>query len=105
MFTVVEPAANPAGTEIVNTEDPDVVSAGGSKVAVTPSGRPVTLKVTIKLNPLVGVSVTLRVAVPPAAGNVIQLVSSEIPKSFGATLSVALATCVRVPLVPMNESP
>jgi hypothetical protein len=40
-------------------EDPEPVTELGLKVAVAPEGRPDTLKVTVPLNPLEGVTVTV----------------------------------------------
>jgi hypothetical protein len=40
-------------------EDPEPVRELGLKVAVAPEGKPDTLKVTVPLNPLEGVTVTV----------------------------------------------
>jgi len=40
-------------------EEPEVVTEPGLKLALEPAGRPVTLKVTVPVNPPEGVTVTV----------------------------------------------
>jgi hypothetical protein len=39
--------------------DPDVVTVAGLKLAVAPEGRPLALKLTVPVNPVTGVTVTV----------------------------------------------
>jgi hypothetical protein len=39
--------------------DPDVFTVAGLKLAVEPDGRPLTLKLTVPVNPAPGVKVTV----------------------------------------------
>jgi hypothetical protein len=49
--------ALPVTTDIV--VDPDVFTAVGLKVAIAPEGRPLALKLTVPVNPVTGVTVTV----------------------------------------------
>ena len=53
----------PAGVVALETtvivEDPDVVIDVGLKVAVTPDGSPLTLKITVPMNPADGKTVAV----------------------------------------------
>ena len=53
----------PAGVVVldvtVNVEDPDVVTDAGLKLAVAPVGSPLTLNVTVPVNPPDGVTVAV----------------------------------------------
>jgi hypothetical protein len=54
----------PIGVELkvltVKVEDPDGPTELGEKLAVAPEGNPVTLKLTLPVNPLDGVTLTLK---------------------------------------------
>jgi len=43
----------------VNVEEPEVVTDVGLKLAVAPNGRPLTLNVTVPLNPADGITVAV----------------------------------------------
>lgn len=43
----------------VKVEEPEVVTDAGLKLAVAPVGSPLTLRFTVPVNPLVGVTVTV----------------------------------------------
>jgi hypothetical protein len=47
--------------------EPDPVTVSGLKLPVTPEGSPDVAKLTVPLNPLLPVAVTVYVALPPAA--------------------------------------
>ena len=72
--------------------------------ALAPAGSPLTLKVTVELNPLDGVAVTLYDAVLPAVtvwlGGV--ALTEKSPAEF--TTRVSEVECVRVGLVPVAVS-
>src|SRR5260370_27091197 len=97
-------AVRPAGIVTVSTDVPEVVMVGGLNDAVAPAGRFVALSVTVFVKFAAGVTVTLRVAEPPPAGSVIQAVSSDNEKSVAVTVRLALAECVKLPLVPIKTN-
>jgi hypothetical protein len=51
------PGGVAAPVETVSAVVPDVVTVEGAKVPVAPEGSPVTLKVTVPVNPLAAVTV------------------------------------------------
>jgi hypothetical protein len=53
------------------------VTALPAKLAVTPVGRPVAANVTVPLNPLMGVTVRVLVAVPPCATDTLKGVADR----------------------------
>jgi hypothetical protein len=59
----------PVGVEAVvatvKVELPDVATVAGLKDAVAPTGNPLTLRVTVPVNPPDGVTVAVYVALPP----------------------------------------
>jgi hypothetical protein len=73
--------------KMVMVEAPVPVTALGEKLAVTPAGRPLALKVTLPENPPVPVVVTVNVVVPPppvvcvlgVAATEKSLVGAELP--------------------------
>ena len=79
-----------------------VVVVAGLKLAVTPEGKPLALKVTAPANPLIRVTLTVLVPLCPwftvkAAG------LADRPKSgCCATVSVMLEVWLKLPLVPVT---
>jgi hypothetical protein len=63
----IPPAAAPLLVITVNVVEPDPVTVVGLKLPATPEGSPVVAKFTGPLNPLLPVTVTVYVALPPAA--------------------------------------
>jgi hypothetical protein len=63
LVPVIVSGYEPAGVEALvgtlSVVEPEVVKLEGLNDALAPAGSPVTLKLTVPLNPLPGVSVTL----------------------------------------------
>lgn len=80
---------------IVNVSPP--IMPAGLKVAVAFAGNPVTLGVTVPLNPFNGVMAKAELAEPP-----VKTLGEPGRVTLNACrLSVAVALCVREPLVPL----
>ena len=83
--------------------EPDVVTDVGLKNAVAPAGNPVTLKFTVPVNPLPGVTVAVYVVLPPGR-TVCEAGVADSEKSVTVTLRVAGALW-RPPLsVTLNDA-
>ncbi len=86
----------------------DVAAGLGLKPALARDGRPLTLKVTAPVKPLLGVIVTTYVTLPPWRLTDRLLGDALSEKSGGGggavTVSVTDVVCVRVPLVPVMVS-
>ena len=74
------------------------VMVAGLKLAVAPAGNPVTVKATSPVNPFTAVLVTVYVTLPPT--NTVWLAGEAVKVKF-LTLSVTVAVCTAVPLVPV----
>lgn len=83
--------------------DPDVVTDAGANVAVTPEGRPVTLKATVPVNPDPGVTVAENVVLPPGA-TVRDAGVEESVKSATVTVRVAGALASPRLSVTVNDA-
>lgn len=57
----------PAGAVMVRTVDPEAFTVGLENVYVVPFGKPVTLNVTVPVNPPLGPTVTVYLAAVPGA--------------------------------------
>ena len=66
-MTVMPPGGALLVVRIVNVVEPEPVTVVGLKLPVTPEGSPDVPKLTVPLNPLLPVTVTVYVALPPAA--------------------------------------
>jgi hypothetical protein len=82
---------------------PEPLTEVGLKLAVNPAGRPLTVKVTVPVNPPEGVTVTVYVAEPGSLivrePGVADKLKSPLPTAL--TTNVTVAEWVRVPLVPV----
>ena len=76
MVTVYTPPATIAGARTVRLLDPELIAVG-EKVPVVDAGSPLILRLTLPLNPLIGVTVT-------AMGSV--GIVGTAPKEAGLTL-------------------
>ena len=80
----------------VNVEEPEPVTVVGLKLAVTPVGRPETLKPTAPVKPFSAPTVTLEVGLLPGSPETVvgeaETEKSEMPKVTGVVW-------VRLPLV------
>lgn len=78
----------------------------GLKLAVTPAGRPETLKVTVPVKPVNPLTVSVDVVLPPAAAvTEVGEAETEKPEVFAAfpeTFKLTDAVCVRLPLVAVT---
>ena len=72
---------------------PDGVSVCGEKPAVTPAGRPLTLRVTGAPKPPTAVRLTTKLAVPPGANTCVAGAMASV-KSGGAGVPVAVVVAV-----------
>ena len=82
-----------------------VVAVGfGEKAAVTPLGRPEALRVTLPLNPLIGTTVIVLVAV--LAWTTVTELGFAVRLKFalptGVTVRVTVVVCVSAPEVPVT---
>jgi hypothetical protein len=82
--------------------DPDVVTEAGLNVAVAPEGNPVTVKPTVPVKPLTGLTVAVYVVLPPGTtvrdAGVAESVKSEtvIVRDAGALAAPWLSVTVKV---------
>ena len=80
-----------------------LVTLVGLKLAFTPAGRPLALKLTLPENPFVPVTVTLYVVLPPAV--TVREVGDGLKEKSGEggafTTRVTAVVCVSDPLVPV----
>ncbi len=76
----------------------------GEKAALTPVGNPVALKATLPVNPPVGVTVIVLVAVPPCPTETLAGLAASEKSACPGTVSVTVAVCTSVPLVPVMVS-
>lgn len=87
-----------------SVEVPEVATDVGVKLPVAPLGKPLALRVTVPVNPLIALTVTEYVVLWPAV-TVCELGEAEIEKSGGAfTTRETVVLCVRLPLVPVMVS-
>jgi hypothetical protein len=91
---------------MVTVDDPVVAVVDAVKVAVlplkltvTPVGRLLAVKVTVPVNPPVGVTVIVLVPVPPWV--TFAAVADSEKFAAGPTVRVSVAVLLRVPLVPV----
>ena len=86
----------------------DVVAGLGLKLPLAREGRPLRLKATIPVKPLLGVIVTMYVTLPPWWPTDRLLGDALSEKSAGGggavTVSVTDVVCVSDPLVPVMVS-
>ena len=106
IVSVYVPALAPLAVLILRVDVPEPVTDGGVNLAVLPLGRPVTVRVTVELNPFKAVTVTV-VDVEPARFTVrfVELTAKlKSPGGAGGavTTSVTDLECVRLPLVPVT---
>ena len=110
---VMEPAvpvtvivAGSVGADALATNVNVVVQVGehaaGLNEAVTPAGRPETLKVTDCAAPDESVAVTVLVTVPPWTTDVLPPLVSVKSNGGGLTVSVKAVVCVTDPAVPVT---
>ena len=80
---------------------PEVVTEVGLKVAVAPVGNPLALNVTVPVKPFCAVTLGVYVVLLP--WTIVRELGVAVSVKFGAALttSVAVALCVRLPLVPV----
>ena len=76
----------------VIVEEPEVVTDGGVKLAVAPAGNPLALKVTVPVNPPVGVTVTVYVVLLPWStgcdAGVAEIEKSGLPHVLNLKLAI-----------------
>lgn|SRR5581483_2421838 len=98
MVSVYVPAAVPLVVFTVSVDVPAGVTDAGLNDAVAPAGRPPIDKFTVLLKPLMLPTVTVYVVLFPAV-TVCEDGDAEIEKS--ETMTVTVAECDRLPLVPV----
>src|SRR5258708_7856604 len=86
---------------IVRTVVPEPVIVAGLNVAVAPAGNPVTVGVTVPLNPLIAVLLTVYVVLAPITTCWVAGVAATVKST---TLKVTGAVCTTAPLVPWMVS-
>ncbi len=84
-------------------ELPAIMMGFSERDHVAPAGKPVAAKLTLPVNPLRAATVTVYVAVPPGATDVVPGETLTL-KSGATTLSVVVAECTSEPLVPVTET-
>jgi hypothetical protein len=95
------PPAVDGAVVTVRVDVPAPVMVAGLKLAVAPAGSPVTLGVTVPLNPFSAVVVTVYVALPPPTTVCVAGVTANVKST---TLKVTLVVCASVPFVPVIVS-
>ena len=101
MVIVYEPLGVAAAVATVRVEDPEPVTEVGLNVPVAPVGRPLTVKVTAALKPFKAVTVGVKLVLLPWI-TVCELGDAASEKLGAAfTTRMAVALCVRLPLVPV----
>ena len=90
----------------VRTEDPEPVTDGGEKELPVPAGRPLTLNVTLPINPFIAATVTAKVMVEPRCTVRIpgQAPIEKSPQPLQPTASATEAVRTKAPLVPVMVS-
>ncbi len=86
------PAAVPNALR-VSVEVPEPVTEAGLKLAVTPAGKPVTLKLTTPPNPPVGLTVMVDAVLPPWI-TAVAFGDTEMEKSGTVAVVIVKATVV-----------
>ena len=104
IVSVYVPTGVEALVETLSVVGPDVLTDAGLNEAVAPDGSPLTLKVTVPLNPVPGVTVAVYVVPAPAMTVLDDGVAAVNVKSV--TVTVRVAGWLTAPLlsVTVNEA-
>jgi len=87
---------------MLSVVEPELVKLEGLNDAVAPVGSPLTLKSTVPVNPVLGVSLTLSVAVPPKT--TVCDVGVADREKVATTTRVTVTVLSTVPLLPVIVS-